>query len=284
MKPYSPPQRPTLASSPKPISGKGHLSGAESIPISTSTVGVEKDEFGRDIRPQSPRMASADKYAQPPNLSDTLIERNGLALASEGDRLTSVPQQTPSAVTSNTSSQNHSAPAAEPGLDKFNMSTFDFTAPSSWEALGKMWHVTYGYLPSQEDLMQFVMSGGVITSAAAGQYQDVMGMEQVWPQSGTGFGRQAGGAGFSSGGSGYGHVDSRNGQQHWGGRAGAGYEQKSDAIILGGGDNANTGNTLRQSSPRPSPTTPLSGEGGGLGGRMQRVGDKWVFVRDEMKS
>lgn len=295
VKPYSPPQRPTLAPSPKPIPGEGPLSIADSIPISTSAVGVEKDEFGRDIRPQSPRIASAEKPTQPPSLPGSIVEP---APAIGSNQLPSVPQPNLSAVTSNTSSQIHSAPAAltsQPGLDKFNMSTFDFTAPSSWEALGKMWQVTYGYLPSQEDLMQFVMSGGIIASAAAagmipGQYQDsMMGIEQVWPQSGTGFGgRQGGGVGFlnQGGGSGYGHVDTRNGQQQWGGHAGAGYEQKSDAIVLGGGEDASNGNNTVsvQSPPQPAPTSSPFGEAGGLGGRMQRVGDKWEFVRDEVNS
>jgi protein NRD1 len=46
------------------------------------------------------------------------------------------------------------------GLYAFDFATFDFTNPSSWTALGQAWKVTNGYEPNQEQLMQFVMSGG----------------------------------------------------------------------------------------------------------------------------
>jgi len=263
------------------------------MPVSSVAVGVEKDEFGRDIRPQSPSVAAAENAAQPPSLLPSLVEPNVPAPAIEGNQIYSVPQQTPSAVTSNTSSQIHSAPAAvtsQPGLDKFNMSTFDFTAPSSWEALGKKWQVTYGYLPSQEDLMQFVMSGGVIASAAAagiipGQYQaGMVGIEHGWPQSGAGFGGGGGGFQNQGGGSEYGHGDVRNGQRQRGDRTHEGYEQKSDAIVLGGGDGTSNGsNTMTIQSPPQTAHMSSPPGGGGLGSSMRGAGD-WVFVRDEMKS
>src|SRR5207244_3443005 len=44
------------------------------------------------------------------------------------------------------------------GLENFNPTTFDFTSPASWEALGKMWQITHGYIPATEELAQFVFT------------------------------------------------------------------------------------------------------------------------------
>jgi protein NRD1 len=292
VKPYSPPQRPTIAPSPRPMPDRQASShSADSVPVSPTAVGGQRDEFGRDIRPQSPQEA---EHAQPPNVPAS-IEQNLPAPAIAGNQIPSVPQQTPSVAAANTSTQTHNAPSAvtsQPGLDKFDMSTFDFTASSSWEALGKMWQVTYGYLPSQEELMQFVMSGGVIASAAAagmipGQYQTgMMGMEQGWLQSGGGqwagpSGSLGGGYPNQGGGPGYGNGNARNSQQQRGGFMG--YQQSSDAIVLGGGDVSSENDAMQvESPPHPAQGSPPSGEGGG--GRMQRVGDKWLFMRDAVTS
>jgi protein NRD1 len=291
VKPYSPPQRPTMAPLPD---RQASSHSADSVPISSAATGGQRDEFGRDIRPQSPE--EAEELAQPLNVPAS-IEQGKAAPAIAGNQISSVPQQTPSVVAANTSTQIHSPPAAvtsQPGLDKFDMSTFDFTASSSWEALGKMWQVTYGYLPSQEELMQFVMSGGIIASAAAagmipGQYQGMMGIGEGWSQSGAG--QWAGAAGVVAGGypnqgdgPGYGSGNARNNQQQRGGYKAMGYQQNSDAIVLGGGDVSSEGEAMQVESPPPvDQASPLSGEGG-LGGRMQRVGDKWVFVRDTITS
>jgi protein NRD1 len=126
--------------------------------------------------------------------------------------------------------------------------------------------------------MQFVVSGGVIASAAAtgmipGQYQaGMMGMEQGWPQSGVGFGgRHGGGFPNQGGGPGYGHT-------------GAGFEQKSDAIVLGGGESGDKGSNTTTTVQSPLQTTQMSSPPGGGGpGGMQRLGDNWIFVRDEAK-
>jgi len=296
VKPYSPPQRPTMAPSPIRMPDKQASShSADSVPVSPTAIGGQRDEFGRDIRPQSPEEAVAEEGAQPPIVSAS-VEQNMSAPAIAGNQISSVSQQTPSVAPANTSTQIHSAPAAvtsQAGLDKFDMSTFDFTASSSWEALGKMWQVTYGYLPSQEELMQFVMSGGIIASAAAagmipGQYQTaVMGMEQGWAQSGGGQWAGPGGGAVQGGylnrggGPGYGNGNGRNNQQQRGGYMG--YQQSSDAIVLGGGDVSNESDAMQVESPPPTAqASPPSGEGGA--GRMQRVGDEWKFVRDAVTS
>lgn len=140
--------------------------------------------------------------------------------------------------------------------------------------------------------MQFVMSGGVIASAAAagiipGQYQTgVMGTEQGWLQSGGQWvgpsgGGMAGEYQNRGGGPGYGNGSVRHSQEQRGGYIG--YQQSSDAIVLGGGDVSSENDAMQVESPPPQ-ATPPSGEGGGSGGRMQRDGDKWVFVRDAVTS
>jgi protein NRD1 len=171
------------------------------------------------------------------------------------------------------------------------MSTFDFTASSSWEVLGKMWQVTYGFLPSQEELMQFVMSGGIIASVAAagiipgqtGMGME-MGMEQGWTQSEQwagpggmgGYPNRGGGPAY---GNGNGNGNTRNNQQQRGGYKYVGNQQNSDAIVLGE-DISSESDAMQIESPQESPPP---GEGG-PGGQMQRVGDKWMFIRDAVTS
>lgn len=255
---------------------------ADSFPV---PVGAQKDEFGRDIRPQSPDVVE-EKAAQPRVLTSPVDRSMSAAPAIAHNQIPSVPQQSPPAPAANTSSQINSAPAAEkplsqPGLDKFDMSTFDFTAPSSWEALGKMWQVTYGYLPSQEQLMQLVMSGGLVAGAAAagmipGQYPGTgMGMQQQqgWQQFG------GAGAGVPNQAT---YDQGRLNQPHRSSYPpNSGYQQGTDAIVLGGGDDS-TENTMHVDSATDSGQISPSNGDGGLGGRMQRVGDKWVFVRDSV--
>lgn len=248
-------------------------------------VGPQKDEFGRDIRPQSPG-AVEENSAQPPRDLPSSVDP-AVPSAIARSQIPSVPQQSSPAPAANTSSQINSAPAADktpsqPGLDKFDMSTFDFTAPSSWEALGKMWQVTYGYLPSQEELMQLVMSGGLIAGAAAagmipGQYPGAGMGQQGWQQFG---GLGAGASNQGAGGPAATYDQGRLNQPQRVSYPNNGYQQ-TDAIVLGGGDDS-TGRAMQvdyPSVPSASPISPSSGEGG-PGGRMQRVGEKWVFVRD----
>lgn len=289
-KPYSPPYRTTVGHSPIAAVGKNFQAhSTESMHVSPATRdGAKLDEFGRDVRSQSPEISATDAVAQPSSVPAS-VDRS--IPASNVHK--SIPQPIQSAASVNTLPQTHSTSATvtpqQPGLDKFDMATFDFTAPSSWEALGKMWQVTYSYLPSQEELMSFVMAGGVIASAAAGgmlpaQYQGGMmgGMEQGWQQNGMGFWNgQADASGYMNQGgvSGYGRQNPRNlnGQQQQRNN----YAQSTDAIVLGGDDGPGNTDTPMEQSPPQSPPT---GEGGGPGGRMQRVGDKWVFVREVANS
>ncbi|KAH7890832.1 hypothetical protein F5I97DRAFT_1839159 [Phlebopus sp. FC_14] len=121
-----------------------------------------KDEFGRDIRPSSvspPRSMSLDEVPTQTPVVPSVVP----APAAAPDYHIPVSDQLPS-VAASTSAQSIETPTSSPatsqqqGLDQFNIATFDATAPSSWEALGNMWRITYGYPPSQEELMEFVMT------------------------------------------------------------------------------------------------------------------------------
>ncbi|KAJ6619887.1 hypothetical protein B0H10DRAFT_1127575 [Mycena sp. CBHHK59/15] len=226
-----------------------------------------KDEFGRDIRPASPS----------PELSKHILAQTQPPPSPPPAAVMSL---TPS-VDANTSSRapdaaviSNKIPSPQ-GLENFSLATFDFTAPASWEALGKMWQVTHGQMPTTEQLMEFVMSGGVQAGVVASQQQPQEQEQPDW-NSGSSWGamptgqqpRQGarGRGGFSRGRGTGGYA--RDSQQGWS-HSDMG---ETDAIVLGGGDG----------DGMPVDTVGQPEKGGGLGGRMQRVGEKWVFVRDPM--
>ncbi|KAJ6518900.1 hypothetical protein C8R45DRAFT_885111 [Mycena sanguinolenta] len=282
VRPYSPPRRPSLASLPTRDARAAPEPG--------------KDEFGRDIRPASPSPEPSTNgipTQPPPPLASPVAAPQvvrteepvepppaAAALTSNHDQMSLTPS-----VDANTSSRAPDAAVVVPneilsqqqGMENFSLATFDFTAPSAWEALGKMWQVTHGVLPSTEQLMAFVMSGGVMTGPAAGvpNQQQLSQTEwtggQAWAGGSAGVqpGRgMRGRGGFSRGrGRGYGGGFARDGQDRWHSDMG-----QTDAIVLGGGD--------ADAMEVESVGLPEKGGGGGAGGRMQRVGEKWVFVRD----
>jgi hypothetical protein len=91
------------------------------------------------------------------------------------------------------------------GLDGFNFTTFDFTSPASWEALGKAWEVTNGVAPTQEMLMQFVMMSsmgmGMTMGAAPGVGDFEMGQQpNQWEGAQDSEGWNAGGTEWNDGG------------------------------------------------------------------------------------
>jgi len=236
---------------------------------------AEKDEFGRDIRPKSPERGST----QVPN-----DESTKLLLPAPVDE--SVPDPSPavtsnhermSLVAANTSSSTTSAPiipnevsSAQSGMENFDSTTFDPTSPESWQILGKMWQVTYGHMPSTEQLMQFVFT------AAAGQTSGLSqpGINQDWPTSSTSVWRGAGrGQGDINGRGTLGHGNTRNAHEHWNHDS----SQTTDAVVLGGstGPEAEAPGKEDSQMNLGSPSRSV-----GTGGRMQRIGDKWLFVRD----
>lgn len=277
-RPYSPPQR--IAASRDVVQNQ----------TSAKLPEAGKDEFGRDIRPSSatPRAASVDTQPQPPTVPSVVPART----AAPENRVP-VSDQLPS-VAASTSTQKveprkpSSAPALQqPGLDHFDITTFDFTAPSSWEALGKMWHSTYGDTPSQEELMQFVMTGGVVAFAGqtnavqAGQWQDPSWGGQSAAGSGRGWqgGRGRGRGGLMAGHSGDTLVHGKYRDD--------GDAQHSDAIVLGEAGGQESGQNEEQACMDQEQmgrddllnVDPDDSQNVGSG-RMQQVGDKWAFMQE----
>lgn len=276
-----------------------HVSGKDLYhtehPPSSAAPESGKDEFGRDLRPSSaspPRSVSVNDAPT----RDRMVPSVDPASAAAPDCRIPVPEQLPS-VAANTpaqSTETHASNSAaseeqQQGLDQFDITTFDATAASSWEALGNMWKTTRGYLPSQEELMQFVLASGMAMagSTATSHYDDSQGgqWEAGWTDQGT---RGSGGwqtegvRGYTNGGQGgyAGHGNYRDAGQH----SNAGQSQHSDAVVLS--DNVATmGEVDRRSIPGEQSDVHDNesklGDGQPRGaGRMQRVGDKWVFVRE----
>jgi protein NRD1 len=175
-------------------------------------------------------------------------------------------------------------------MESFDFSTFDLTSPTSWEALGKMWEVTYGCPPRGDQLMQFVMSlslgamgmappsgDSMVATSGQGQWGGVGGAQdsgkQSWGMDGRGTGHATRGRGRGRGG-GF-HGNGRDNQRAYNGFSS---NQDTDAIVLGGGDDAE----VQEPMVVDATTAPVAENtgGGGLGGKMQKVGDKWVFVRN----
>ena len=250
---YSSPQRTRFASPSR---------RQESTSFRTEN-GSGKDEFGRDIRPQSPHSRSPsvarDASLPPPSPPTTIIKprvesRSSLAVTTNLDSKSVPPLVTADTASNKTSASlvSNTVPYSGVGMDNFDLSTFDYTSPTSWEALGKMWQVTYGYPPSTEELMQFVISCGT------GQMSSLELPNSN--QQNAEFTSQSWGKEQLSRGSPYGN----------------GMHQGSEATDLGG-NNTNNPKNIPISSGQKS--TQESQTSGSSSGRMQRVGDKWVFVR-----
>ncbi|KAL1701896.1 hypothetical protein EV121DRAFT_293799 [Schizophyllum commune] len=328
VRPYSPPHRPSLPQrSPSPRR------------LATPDTG--KDEFGRDIRSPTPVPPSATPagssqdgmegvLATPPTSPPQPISTVPMSpsvpanipsapaptqpqLAQPQPQLAHPhPLPTP-AQTQPRPTQAHPQPAqtqSHLGIDSFDPTTFDFTAPESWAALGQLWQTTYGVTPSGEVLMQFVMEKKMQAewAAAGGMGMNASGVGMGMGAMGTmGMGQGGMGMGTGMGGMGQGMGGADMGGQAWrggarGGRGGfrgrgngrgsfapngqAGFAhggagqfthsaagQSTDAIVLGG-----DGGGTSPPQAEASAASPTSG-GGGPGGRMQKVGDKWMFVR-----
>lgn len=161
-------------------------------------------------------------------------------------------------------------------MESFNLAAFDYTSPASWEALGKMWMVSNGYMPSTEQLMQFVVSCGTGQQMPMGSNMQLPNQEfpqHTYASRGRGRGRGGFLGGRSSGYS--------NGRNLRDDIDYADDDQATDAIVLGGGDGASGEPYTPRASNGQAPVSPEAQNIGGLvsSGRMQRVGDKWVFVR-----
>lgn len=286
VRPYSPPRRPLNDRDPH------HQPELRTPP--TSSHG--KDEFGRDIRASShsPSISTSAEDTQALAPMDLSVDPTP---GVPPDYHTPVSDQLPlvAASTSAQSTETHtpsSASQQQPGLDQFDINTFDATAPPSWEALGNMWRITYDYPPSQEELMQFVMKESMAAAAARGSNGAQGGQWQPgnWEEHGS---RHSGGWRGGRGRGNHAGVG-RGGYGNY--RDGGGYanmteqSEPSCAIVLNGdvepsdSPAANNQSMVLNHSDDKSESHDSTAEGGQTegrgGGRMQRVGDKWVFVRD----
>ncbi|KAG6381677.1 hypothetical protein JVT61DRAFT_278 [Boletus reticuloceps] len=263
VRPYSPPRRPSNDRNP------GHQPQLPTPP--TSTHG--KDEFGRDIRASSasPSRSTSVEDTQTLAPMDSSVDPTTGAAP---DNHIPVSDQLPLVAASTTaqSTETHTpSPASQQqsGLDQFDINAFDATAPSSWEGLGNMWQTTHGYPPSQEELMHFVMRETVAaTGTADGGFNGVQGGQ--WQQ---GNGEEHGSHTGDWQGRGRGNY---TGGSHGNYRNGANVAEQSDATIVLNGDVADNGQSMVQDGHDEQHDS----AGGSCGGRMQRVGDKWMFVKD----
>ncbi|KAF7308880.1 CID domain-containing protein [Mycena kentingensis (nom. inval.)] len=124
------------------------------------------------------------------------------------------------------------------GLEGFDLATFDFTSPDSWDALGKAWQASVGAPPSMEELMQYVMQkqqqqwgggGGGGGGNWVGNNQPQQQQQQQFRGGGRGRGGFTRGRGGYYGGGGGGGGGGNNG-------GGGGWrDYGTDAVVLGGG-------------------------------------------------
>ncbi|KAF9266899.1 hypothetical protein L218DRAFT_896109 [Marasmius fiardii PR-910] len=254
IKPYSPPRRPSMST----LSSRD----SQSVSETQANAGPETDEFGREIRPQQ----DEEQVNSPPVAPEVPQE--------EGPRTSAIdprsPRQGSHAETSHPpSSQPYDASATSQsadmplGLENFNVATFDFTSPVAWQSLGDMWQVTHGAVPSTEELMQFVMTAGT-----GGVDVQASGMGQDWGQGGWSNDGYAFPPEPQDGGHGSNFSASVSGPTLQGDEGNGSY---------GGGKQDGARISAQRTGHSQGTST---GSRGGLGGRMQRVGDKWMFVKD----
>ncbi|KAK7685658.1 hypothetical protein QCA50_011002 [Cerrena zonata] len=305
VRPYSPPRRPSVS----------HAPGAPSITTNSSTLESGKDEFGRDIRPKSPEQGTPSRTTFPnPTTSLTPVaDPSSVASIDDGPekptgQLSALAQTASTSTAPSSSKSPTNSSQNETGLDTFDLTAFNPTEASSWEGLGKAWAVTNGYAPSQEELMQYVMGNMFAVASQFGiqEPQPQQGIQtwtsddepQSWNHAQSSRGRGRGRGGFT-------HGNSRGGGQ-WGYSGDRrGDDRGTDAVMLGGGDDMDTSDYdvgyegggwqdgqqqygtgawpgdqdyASQGTDPQKEGVPVDDEGGS-GGRMQKVGGKWVYVR-----
>ncbi|KAJ3759791.1 hypothetical protein EV360DRAFT_81777 [Lentinula raphanica] len=257
IKPYSPSRRPLPAVRESNDTGASEPGGGS----------FEKDEFGRDVRTQAPE-SPKDAVDPPTGIHDETSASASVVpppMQSSADISPIVPS---SSIPSTSNAGSHNNLSQSPGIDQFNVATFDFTNPGSWEALGNMWFISYGTMPTTEQLMQFVMLAG--TTAGSSQ----MMSQDSWDQSGwenTGL-SYTNAQGMSTMG-----PEGMNGGMGYGGSQLQGLSTGNGNGSTTAGDPRMQQGMVRSKANEPPPEK--RGAGGG-GGGMRKVGDKWIFVRD----
>ncbi|OJT06735.1 hypothetical protein TRAPUB_2443 [Trametes pubescens] len=210
-RPYSPPPPPGRRDGygqygQRPAPGYGPGAVAQASGGGEPELG--KDEFGRDLRPESPRdsdtasvQAHQQRSASPLPLgtgSVSTSDRGSVASENAHPAAAPYPQPYPDAppyahlypagspvspppISPSTSQatapplspvQQHRYPGAGGALEGFDRASFDPSDPASWETLGKAWTATHATMPTQQDLMQFVLGGAAppAPQQASGSY------------------------------------------------------------------------------------------------------------------
>lgn len=233
-----------------------------------------KDEFGRDIRPESHNSpAHTNSLTYPPISPPSILDpRKSPIEASNGPHST-LDENPVSLLSSNkipstaSGTLDSDSNISELGLESFNPATFDYTSPTSWDALGKLWQVTNGCLPSQEQLVQFIISCGTGQQMAPTFQPSNQSFNQ---QNYTPFRGRGRGRGFSRGHGGSGYGNGRVDFDGWGKED----DSQTCAIVLGGGEDDDGGNASSDHGiSEPSAQSSVANAG-----CMQKVGDTWKFV------
>ncbi|KAL1941265.1 hypothetical protein VTO73DRAFT_7477 [Trametes versicolor] len=196
-RPYSPPPPPGRRGGYGQRQPQGYGPGAAAQVSGRGEPEAGKDEFGRDLRPESPRAdsdtASVQAHQQrsasplPPGTGSVTTSDRG-SVASENahpaapraaapysqpypdapPHAHSYPAGSPVSppISPSTSTapplspvQHHRVPGAGGALEGFDRASFDPSDPASWETLGKAWTATHATMPTQQELMQFIMGG-----------------------------------------------------------------------------------------------------------------------------
>ena len=323
IKPYSPPHRPSIVDQPDLDATQDSSSQQQHPGVDEfgREIRPSSDDDGRrsetpddpKSRPSLPPPTAHTHTHLSPTSNSAVVE--GALPVSDEQESSATPQMT-SANAAGGSEALHQDTAGGVSLATFDYSTFDPTSPSSWEALGKAWAATNGRQPLQEELMMFVMEFTVSSMASqalpggpAAQVNNqwTTGQGQIWmgdpppsrggpPRGGRGrggaFGGRGGRRGFHSGG------NSRVGWEYGGdGYAGYGDVNGTDAIVLGEHTNDTQSSEAHDAPVHEQVGQAGSGQGEegedgqmgnqgatGTGGRMQKVGDNWVFVRNDGSS
>jgi len=303
--PHSPPRGP---SAPRDIG-----ESVSTLPVRPSgIVEVGKDEFGREIRAGSTdatETASTSKTfiagSQSPTVSKTTTGSTVEHASAHSGSDNRSPINRGSSSHSPPSRQTGTVTGSHKGLESFDVSTFDPSSPVSWEALGNAWAVTHGYLPSEAELMEFMIPGSITGGAAAVAIQDTSQRAAPWPEKNDNWnntqqhdprfsrGAWRGGRGMSDRGRGYGgyHAHGNGRNPDYALTSMQAFEHSMDAVSHQGsgsfGERPETsgddGTFDSRKGEVHSGEESMSGrtEGNVGTGRMRRVDDKWVFVRTE---
>lgn len=103
------------------------------------------------------RSQSPQSTRQPPN---SVPRNSNPPHTQESYRHRLPPDSITDTVQTGMTSNNGGPDQSQQTLADFDMTSFDPTQPSQWQSLAVMWKNTYGYMPSNQELMMCMMMGG----------------------------------------------------------------------------------------------------------------------------